>query len=135
MRALILAATLATLLGGCAAMPAKPWSVVDGEGQNKADDTQFPVTIFAVDGQQLFDNKFDKTLPPGFHYIEFETTKKGSHGERTHQPFALVTAPCKRYLVYAQHDTHFDNKKWQVVVAREEPIGGCDPGPPEAARP
>ena len=120
----ILLLSFALLFSACST---KPWSVIDGSRSNEIYKKNRDVYISGIDGKAYFDNLKSISVEPGFHYLKLTTTKPDRNGTHTYTVFPIVTQPCVRYLVTAQHESgaRYDNESWEVRVLREEPIESC----------
>lgn len=123
MRFLVIA-MFAIFLGACSS---SPWAVIDGSMSKAADPKNFDVVISGVDGKLFMDGQKVRRVDPGMHMIRVTTTKVDAFGKYTYDTVPFVAEPCMRYFVAAQHESSVstDNKRWTLVVIREEPIKSC----------
>ncbi|NVJ60084.1 MAG: hypothetical protein HWE27_06835 [Gammaproteobacteria bacterium] len=121
---LVMVVILGVLVSACAN---KPWSVIDGSMSRATDSQNYDVYITGVDGKLYFDNMKIRNVDSGFRLLQLTTSKPDRKGRYTYTSFPIITKPCVRYFVSAQHESNltYENKRWAVLVLREEPIESC----------
>ena len=121
-RTLLIAAIAAnaTMLSGCTTI----YSVVEGNFDSPSTAlNDYPVHIVAVDGG--FQNSHDARIEAGVHTLILQSRKPTIFRVREQKAVGFKAEPCTRYYLAARHQTRL-TEQWELVIRRQEPIGGCD---------
>lgn len=110
--------------GGCAGFGGsdEPYGLLES-GVRSAVRKEFPVAIYAVDGDyKLYQRRFEP-VKPGRHVLEVDFNTDVGPSWKRRKTVEIEVSPCTRYRIVARYG-NLTHVEWMPVVY-PEPIGEC----------